>query len=86
MKLFLQSGRDVVLEMAEGKAVRLRSPTSAPPGSTLSLTTPNAPRPFQVKVRGCRRDQDGLFVIEGRWVNLSTGQRDALIRAGFQAI
>ncbi len=80
MKVFvLPDGRTATMERHTGELVTLCSEASSPPGSTLKLRSEGVVQPYEVKVRTCRRnDTGGRFIIEGRWVNLSRVQRDAL--------
>ena len=79
MKLQLHDGQSAMLSLLRGEFVTVRSAFSSPPGSTIELRSAEVAQPYQVKVRSCRRDEaDGLFVIEGRCVNLSRRQREVL--------
>ena len=51
-----------------------------PVGATLIGFEPDDGRRHELKVRGCRRQPDGRFVVEGRFVNLSRAERQRLER------
>ena len=72
-------GTACVLE-TNGDRVQLRSSRSAPPGSPLQATT-NLTEPARVciKVHGCCRDDAGLFLMQGRWVNLTRKAREQIL-------
>ena len=62
--------------------------TGTPLSATLSATppaTPPATQPkrlggtVQFKVKDCMRREDGVFVLIGRWVNLSKTTREQLV-------
>lgn len=69
----------------DGKRVVLVSPSSAPPGASLSLALGGMPRPCRVKVSSCKRAVDSrepVFRIEGRFVDLTRDERARLERDG----
>ena len=76
-----RGGTAVVLEVT-GEHVALLSSLPSPPGSPLEATLEG--HALRVKVRSCRRvdpDEAGrTFRIEGRFVSLTRGQREALGR------
>jgi hypothetical protein len=75
-----KSGGHVTLVTWNGEHVTLECDFSSPPGSSVELVVAGAP--LSVKVRGCRRldpRDPPRFGIEGRWVNLSRVQREALL-------
>jgi hypothetical protein len=84
LPLQLKRGGDAFLVEHEGDFVVLASTAPSPPGSTLEASYAGAARsvPVRVKVRGCRRDAlpDGRegFRIDGRFVSLTRGDREAL--------
>jgi len=84
--LLLKRGGDAFIVEHAGDAVCLASTASSPPGSTLEASFAG-PRSVtvRVKVRGCRRASlpDGRegFRIEGRFVSLTRGDREALFAA-----
>ena len=61
----------------DGSHAVIRSSRASPPGSTLEGTAEGESRPYRVKVRSCRRTDDGdlPFSIEGRFVDLTREQR-----------
>lgn len=83
-RLSLKRGGEAFILEHSGDFVILASSAASPPGSTLEATFPGPPRSvsIRVKVRGCRREQlpDGHsgFRIDGRFVSLTRGDREAL--------
>ena len=90
----------IVEHSASSDFVTLASSAPSPPGSTVEavfnpagLTQPSAGAQLsvtvRVKVRGCRRDAlpDGRegFRIEGRFVSLTRGDREALFGSQIEA-
>jgi len=87
----MSEGLNVVLTLANGGAasivendadhVTVRSSMASPPGSTLVLRQRELT--VQVKVRGCKRMDDGAlpFRIEGRLVSLTRAGREQLFGA-----
>jgi hypothetical protein len=79
-----RSGGDAYIVENDGDAVTLASSDPSPPGSTVdaSFASPTCTVSVRVKVRGCRRDPlpDGRpgFRIDGRFVSLTRGDREAL--------
>jgi hypothetical protein len=79
-----RGGGDAYLIECSGDFVTLASTAPSPPGSTVEAThrTDARETTVRVKVRGCRRDAlpDGRegFRIEGRFVSLTRGDREAL--------
>jgi hypothetical protein len=86
--LVLKRGGDAFIveydDRENGDAVTLASSASSPPGSTVDASFASETRNVgvRVKVRGCRRDPlpDGRagFRIEGRFISLTRGDREAL--------
>lgn len=79
-----RGGGDAFIVEHDGDFVTLASSAPSPPGSTVEATHQGEARSttVRVKVRGCRRDnlpdgRDG-FRIEGRFVSLTRGDREAL--------
>ena len=75
LSLELEGGGRATLVETDGDRVTLHSTRAFPPGSPLSGASPLGA--LRVKVRGCKKDGDG-FAIDGRFVNLSRTQREAL--------
>ena len=65
---------------SDGTNAVARSSRASPPGSTLTGTAAGASRPYRLKVRSCRRVDDGdlPFVIEGRLVDVTREQKALL--------
>jgi hypothetical protein len=70
-------GGEAVIDAMGGDHVTLSSTTSAPPGATVDGTLEGG-APIRVKVRGCKSDAKGRFVIEGRVIDLSRELRERL--------
>ncbi|MBX3183312.1 MAG: hypothetical protein KIT72_03905 [Polyangiaceae bacterium] len=81
MRLSLTRGGDAVVVTTDGAHATLSSSASSPPGSTVEGRAPSLEAVFALKVRGCKRQEDGRFAIQGRWVNLSREQRQLLLAA-----
>jgi hypothetical protein len=81
----------IVEHSATADFVTLASTAPSPPGSTVEATFSGAELSVtvRVKVRGCRRDAlpDGRegFRIEGRFVSLTRGDREALFASQIEA-
>jgi hypothetical protein len=82
--LTLKRGGDAFIVEHSGDFVQLASSAPSPPGSTVEATHAGEAHSVtvRVKVRGCRRDplpdgRDG-FRIDGRFVSLTRGDREAL--------
>jgi hypothetical protein len=71
-------GTAAILSMAADK-ITLRSTCPSPPGSRIEGAV-EGPRPvtLRVKVHACRRQPDGAFVLEGRALDLTRADREAL--------
>lgn len=91
LTLSLERGGHARFEKADERFATLLSTKPSPPGSTVVGSAEGVTEPYRLKVRGCKRLQrsdapegapggadDDLFRIEGRFVNLSRAQRDAL--------
>lgn len=67
-----------------GEAVVLRSTVSSPPGSRIEGTlAEDPPATLMLKVRSCRRQAEGDFLLQGHLVNVTRELRDRLVlRAG----
>lgn len=82
--LQLKQGGDAFIVEHSGDFVTLLSAAPSPPGSTLEASRSGGAQgvSVRVKVRGCRRDSlpDGRngFRVEGRFVSLTRGDREAL--------
>ena len=76
--LALADGGAAAIVETQGDHVTLRSSVASPPGSTLSLD--HRGLTVLVKVRGCKRLDDGAlpFRIEGRFVSLTRAAREQL--------
>jgi hypothetical protein len=65
----------------DGARVVIEAETAAPPGASLSCSTEGATLLFKMKVSSCKRAQAGAtarYVIEGRFVDVTREQREAL--------
>ena len=77
--LSIVNGGEAAIVEVSGDHVVVRSSVASPPGSTLSMK--HGEHPVLVKVRGCKRLEDGElpFRIEGRFVSLTRAARDAML-------
>lgn len=75
-----RAGEATVLTFDEPRSSVLQAAPAAP-GTPLEgkLLTRGEPMTFQLKVASCKRRPDGLFVVEGRVVNLTRALRDELM-------
>jgi hypothetical protein len=81
VSLTLTNGGAAAIVENQGDHVTVRSSVPSPPGSTLALVHHGAQAlALQVKVRGCKRLEDGElpFRIEGRLVSLTRAGREQL--------
>ncbi|MEZ4221879.1 MAG: hypothetical protein R3B13_13180 [Polyangiaceae bacterium] len=79
--LALEPSGSAALETLDGERITLNASRAFPPGSTLRGVAEDEARPFEVKVRGCKRtdaDAERPFRVEGRLINLSRQQRERL--------
>lgn len=75
----LEGGGDARLVRLDGERASVDSSRPHPIGSTLvGRQLPSGSR-HEFKVRGCRRREDGRFLVEGRFVNLSRRAREQLL-------
>ena len=76
--LSVKRGGEAALVENKDDFVTVRSSVPSPPGSTLDLLFEELP--LQVKVRGCKRVDEGPlpFRIEGRLVSLTRTARERL--------
>jgi hypothetical protein len=74
-----QGGEATVLTL-RADAIRLRSTVPSPPGSRISgtLAVEQGEVAFRIKVHGCKRQQDGSFLLEGRPLDLTRDVRAVL--------
>jgi hypothetical protein len=74
----LEDGSRASILESDGERVVLSAERAAPPGATLKLRRSTESESYDVKVRSCRRVAAAApaFRIEGRWVNLTRGQRE----------
>jgi hypothetical protein len=72
-----------LLVETDGAAVALQASRSSPPGSLLTFTLAGVSAPYRVKVRACRKIAEDAhpFRIEGRFVDSTREQREAVVRA-----
>jgi hypothetical protein len=75
-ELELDGGGSATLLEIDGERLTLLAPRAFPPGSTLTCSSA-ATGKLEIKVRGCRKDAEA-FRVDGRFVNLSRTQREAL--------
>ena len=63
----------------EAERVTLLSTVPSPPGSTLIGTLDADVPSYRVKVRSCKKQSDGRFLIDGKLVNLTRAQKERLV-------
>lgn len=83
LTLDLIDGGQAQILAVQGERVTVLAPRPYPPGSSLTGSDTRQGAEYRVKVRGCRRDAsysdaDPSFLVDGRLVNLSKLQREAL--------
>ncbi|MCL2825760.1 MAG: hypothetical protein FWD57_17345 [Polyangiaceae bacterium] len=65
----------------DGTRATLHSTRQAAVGTPLSAAVADKPGvTLRFKVKDCRRVEDGLFVLVGRWVDLSRALREELVQ------
>ena len=74
----LEGGGEARLAELSGDRACVDSSRPFPVGSTLAGVEVDGGRRHELKVRGCRKQPDGRFVVEGRFVNLSRRERERL--------
>lgn len=67
------------LKEATPEAGKVYSTRAFPPGSSLEASNPELSQIFSLKVKNCKKQPDGRFLIEGKWVNLTREQRAWLL-------
>jgi len=75
LKLELLRGGDAELLSSDGAFASISSSIPSPPGSTLEGRATDFAQLFALKVKNCKKQPDGRFRIDGKWVNLSREQR-----------
>jgi hypothetical protein len=72
-----------LLVETDGASVALQASRSSPPGSLLTFALAGVAATYRVKVRGCRKIAEDAhpFRIEGRFVDSTKEQREAILRA-----
>jgi hypothetical protein len=73
-----KGGTARVLE-TDGDRVTLESTRAFPPGAPLVARAAGTNETYQIKVRGSQRTGEGVFKVEGRFVNLSRPARARLL-------
>lgn len=63
----------------DGDHVTLESTRAFPPGAPLVARAQGTDETYRIKVRGSHRTAEGVFRVEGRFVNLSRPARDRLL-------
>ncbi len=76
---WLKSGDGALVE-SDGKFAKVSSSIPSPPGSTLEGRVTEMDGTFAIKVKNCKKQPDGRFLIEGKWVNLTREQRTRLLQ------
>jgi hypothetical protein len=76
---WVDGGQGQVVE-TDGQRAVVRSSRAAPPGCPLTARVELASAPqVRLKVHGCRRESDGWFRIEARWVDLTRAMREEIV-------
>ena len=72
-----------LLVETDGASVALRASRHSPPGSLLTFALAGVAAPYRIKVRGCRKTAEDAhpFRIEGRLIDATKEQREAVLRA-----
>lgn len=76
----LSDGSLAEVVQSDGDKTTIRSPLPSPPGSTVRGTVAGLTNEFQLKVRGCKKNDDA-FVIDGRAQNATRAIRAWLTRS-----
>jgi hypothetical protein len=72
-------GGEATVLAASADAIRLRSTIPSPPGSRITGTLEGAAGAVvRVKIHGCKRQEDGSFLLEGRPLDLTRDVRALL--------
>lgn len=75
---WVAGGTAEILSIGADK-IALRSTSPSPPGSRIEgAVAGERPMRLRVKVHACRREPDGAFVLEGRALDMTREQREAL--------
>jgi hypothetical protein len=73
-------GGDAHLLSISGEAVAIRSSIASPPGSRIEGTlVDDPPATLTLKVRSCRRQPRGDFILQGSLINVTRELRDRLV-------
>lgn len=72
-------GGDGLLVESDGNFAKISSSIPSPPGSTLEGNVAGTNGAFAIKVKNCKKQLDGRFLIDGKWVNLTREQRARLV-------
>lgn len=68
-------GGDGLLVESDGNFAKISSSIPSPPGSTLEGSVEGTLGVFAIKVKNCKKQPDGRFLLDGKWVNLTREQR-----------
>ncbi|MCA9632576.1 MAG: hypothetical protein KC766_33215 [Myxococcales bacterium] len=81
LELAWLKGGDGKLVESDGASARVSSSIPSPPGSTLEGKVEGMNGAFALKVKNCKKQPDGRFLIDGKWVNLTREQRTRVLEA-----
>ena len=76
-KIVWAKGGDATLEALVGEAATIRSSIPSPPGSRLEGKLDDGTT-IRVKIHGCKKQDDGAFVLTGRMIDLTKVLRERL--------
>ena len=76
-KIVWAKGGDATLETLTGEAATIRSSIPSPPGSRLEGKLDDGTT-IRVKIHGCKKQEDGAFVLTGRMIDLTRQLRERL--------
>ena len=80
IRLAWQRGGEAWVEQTDGNHAVVRSSKAFAPGTPLrGAVEMKTATHLRLKVQECRKDQDGSFVIRGRWLDLSRPMREELL-------
>ncbi|MGE0327899.1 MAG: hypothetical protein AB7S68_36650 [Polyangiaceae bacterium] len=75
---WLKGGEGKLVE-SDGNFAKISSSIPSPPGSTLEGNVDGTHGVFAVKVKNCKKQPDGRFLLDGKWVNLTREQRARIL-------
>ena len=83
LELHWTDGGDARVVKTDGNFATLHSTRQAATGTPLSATVRmKSGTSVRFKVKDCRKLEEGLFLLAGRWVDLSKAMREEMVAAG----